>query len=248
MESYEVLATYYDRFTDDVGYVAWADYIEKIFEKENVNPKLILDLACGTGSLTAILANRGYDMIGVDASSEMLTQAFSNVMDIENRPLLLNQRMENLELYGTVDAVVCCLDSVNYVTDKNALKHAIKRVYESLEPNGIFIFDINTEKKFKDIAGTSYVREDGDVYCVWQCIVDGDICTYDFDIFELTEDNLWVRNKETHEERIYKQKELENWLCNAGFIDIKVYKELSFENACDTEHRLFFVAKKGETN
>lgn len=104
MNSYETLSEYYDRFTDDVGYEEWADFFERLFEREGVKPSLVLDLACGTGSLTRILAQRGYDMIGADASPEMLMQALQNTLDCEPRPLLLNQRMEELDLYGAVDA------------------------------------------------------------------------------------------------------------------------------------------------
>ena len=104
MDSYRFLSSYYDRFTDDVGYIEWADFFEQIFERERVHPHLILDLACGTGSLSRELSIRGYDMIGVDASPEMLMQAMENTVDLKSRPLFLNQTMEDLDLYGTVDA------------------------------------------------------------------------------------------------------------------------------------------------
>ena len=110
MNSYETLSEYYDRFTDDVGYEEWADFFERLFEKEGVKPSLVLDLACGTGSLTRILAQRGYDMIGADASPEMLMQALQNTLDCEPRPLLLNQRMEELDLSGAVDACLFVFD------------------------------------------------------------------------------------------------------------------------------------------
>ena len=110
MNSYETLSAYYDRFTDDVGYADWADFFERLFAREGMQPKLVLDLACGTGSLTKILADRGYEMIGVDASPEMLMQAMQNTMDCAPRLLFLNQRMEELDLYGTVDVCLCCLD------------------------------------------------------------------------------------------------------------------------------------------
>ena len=135
MNSYETLSEYYDRFTDDVGYEEWADFFERLFEREGVKPSLVLDLACGTGSLTRILAQRGYDMIGADASPEMLMQALQNTLDCEPRPLLLNQRMEELDLYGAVDACLCCLDSVNYVTEPEALQTALERVHTFLRRN-----------------------------------------------------------------------------------------------------------------
>ena len=163
MNSYETLSEYYDRFTDDVGYEEWADFFERLFEREGVKPSLVLDLACGTGSLTRILAQRGYDMIGADASPEMLMQALQNTLDCEPRPLLLNQRMEELDLYGAVDACLCCLDSVNYVTEPEALQTAFERVHTFLNPDGLFVFDINTPEKFARIDGESYVREDDGV-------------------------------------------------------------------------------------
>ena len=149
MNSYETLSVYYDRFTDDVGYADWADFFERLFAREGMQPKLVLDLACGTGSLTKILADRGYEMIGVDASPEMLMQAMQNTMDCAPRPLFLNQRMEELDLYGTVDVCLCCLDSVNYVTEPEVLQKAFERVHLFLEPKtGLFVFDVNTPEKF----------------------------------------------------------------------------------------------------
>lgn len=129
MNSYQTLSAYYDRFTDDVGYGQWADFFEQLFAREDIRPQLVLDLACGTGSLTRLLAKRGYDMIGADASPEMLMQAMQNTMDCSPRPLLINQRMEELDLYGNVDACLCCLDSVNYVTDPDDLAEAFRRVH-----------------------------------------------------------------------------------------------------------------------
>ena len=158
MNSYQTLSAYYDRFTDDVGYEQWADFFEQLFAREGINPKLVLDLACGTGSLTRLLAERGYDMIGADASPEMLMQAMQNTIDCDPRPLLINQRMEELDLYGNVDACLCCLDSVNYVTDPGDLAEAFRRVHLFLNPDGLFVFDINTPEKFARIDGESWSR------------------------------------------------------------------------------------------
>ena len=159
MNSYQTLSAYYDRFTDDVGYARWADFFERLFAREGMQPKLVLDLACGTGSLTGILAQRGYEMIGVDASPDMLMQAMQNTMNCDPRPLFLNQRMEALDLYGTVDVCLCCLDSVN------------------------------TPEKFARMDGNCYVREDEDVFCAWQAAVEDGLCAYQFDIFERSGEN-----------------------------------------------------------
>ena len=243
MNSYETLSEYYDRFTDDVGYEEWADFFERLFEKEGVKPELVLDLACGTGSLTRILAQRGYDMIGADASPEMLMQALQNTLDCEPRPLLLNQRMEELDLYGAVDACLCCLDSVNYVTEPEDLQTAFERVHTFLNPDGLFVFDINTPEKFARIDGESYVREDDGVFCVWQAAVEDGLCAYQFDIFE-QEDDVWHRAQETHEERIYEPAQLTAMLEQAGFTEIKTYGDQSFAPVQGGEDRIYFTARK----
>ena len=244
MNSYEILSAYYDRFTDDVGYADWADFFERLFAREEMQPKLVLDLACGTGSLTRILADRGYEMIGVDASPEMLMQAMQNTMDCAPRPLFLNQRMEELDLYGTVDVCLCCLDSVNYVTEPEVLQKAFERVHLFLEPKtGLFVFDINTPDKFARMDGNSYVREDEDVFCVWQAAVEDGLCAYQFDIFERDGD-AWTRAQETHEERIYTVEQLTAMLEKAGFSEIKTYGDQSFVPVRGGEDRIYFTARK----
>lgn len=243
MDSYRFLSAYYDRFTDDVGYTRWADYFERIFKREGLAPHLIVDLACGTGSLSAEMTARGYEMIGVDASADMLMQAMNNTLALSPRPIFLNQRMEELDLYGTVDAVLCCLDSVNYVTDPAALREAFRRVELFLEPGGIFIFDVNTAAKFERMDGESYVREDEDVYCVWQVTFDGSLCTYDFDIFE-RQGKLWQRLRENHSERYYAAEQLTELLRAVGFEKICLYPELDFGAVTGKEDRIFFTARK----
>lgn len=243
MDSYRFLSAYYDRFTDDVGYSKWADFFEKVFQKEGLKPHLILDLACGTGRLSQELAVRGYEMIGVDASTEMLMQAMNNTIDLTPRPLFLHQPMEELDLYGTVDACLCCLDSVNYITDPETLREALRRVELFLEPGGVFIFDVNTLKKFTQMNGQCYVREDDDVYCIWQVDFDGSLCHYDFDIFE-RQGEYWKRSQESHEERFYAPEMLQKLLKELGFIHIKFYPELSFGKLDGQDDRIFISARK----
>lgn len=244
MNSYQALAAYYDRFTDDVGYADWADFFERLFAREGVQPGLILDLACGTGSLTKILAERGYEMIGADASPDMLMQAMQNTIDCAPRPLFLNQRMEELDLYGTVDVCLCCLDSINYVTDPAALQRAFERVHLFLEPKtGLFVFDVNTPEKFARIDGNAYVREDEGVFCVWQAAVEDGLCAYQFDIFT-REGGGWARAQETHEERIYTPETLTAMLARAGFSEIKTYGDQSFAPVRGGEDRIYFTARK----
>ena len=244
MNSYETLSAYYDRFTEDVGYAGWADFFERVFAREGVQPGLILDLACGTGSLTRLLADRGYEMIGADASPDMLMQAMQNTMDCDPRPLFLNQRMEDLDLYGTVDVCLCCLDSINYVTDPDTLQKAFERVHLFLEPKtGLFVFDVNTPEKFARIDGNAYVREDEDVFCVWQAAVEDGLCAYQFDIFE-RDGEAWTRAQETHEERVYPLEQLAAMLARAGFSEIKTYGDQSFSPVRGGEDRVYFTARK----
>ena len=153
MSSYEFLAGCYDRFTYDVDYAAWADYIEQHFRKRGLPGKTVLDLACGTGSLTRELALRGYEMIGVDLSAEMLAEAAEKNRNVgEISPMFLCQPMEKLDLYGTIDACVCCLDSVNYVTSPKKLQKAFERVHLFLMPGGLFLFDVNTPEKLEGLV------------------------------------------------------------------------------------------------
>ena len=160
--------------------------------------------------------------------------------------LLLHQPMQELELYGGIDACVCCLDSVNYVEDPDMLREAMKRVYAYLRPGGLFLFDVNTRSKLERIDGQSFVREDEDVFCVWQCMLEENLCQYHFDIFELNEDGAWNRYEEHHIERVYDNAELTDMLQQAGFADIELRGELSDEPPKDKEERIFFLARKPE--
>ncbi len=244
---YALLSEYYDRFTDDVPYERWADFFEHIFAQRGTKPKVVLDLACGTGSMTRILAERGYDMIAVDQSEDMLMVAMDAWVDepLEERPMFLHQSMDELELYGGIDACVCCLDSVNYVTDPNVLKEAFRRVHEYLSEDGLFVFDINSRAKLQRIDGQSFVREDEDVYCVWQIRIDeDDLCHYDFDIFELNEQGAWNRYQEHHAERIYEVQALKTMLEETGYTDIQICGELTEQPPKAEEERIFFIARK----
>ena len=243
MSCYEALAASYDGLTRDIPYEKYLRFFKTLLRRHGVTATSVLDLACGTGSLTRLLAKRGYDMIGADASPEMLMQAMQNTMDCSPRPLLINQRMEELDLYGNVDACLCCLDSVNYVTDPDDLAEAFRRVHLFLNPDGLFVFDINTPAKFSRIDGESYVREDDGVFCVWQAAVEDGLCAYQFDIFEQDGDS-WSRAQETHEERVYEPQQLVRMLEEAGFTEIKTYGDQSFAPVKGGEDRIYFTARK----
>ena len=248
MSSYDFLAGCYDRLTYDVDYSAWADYIEKHFTRRGLPGKTVLDLACGTGSLTRELALRGYEIIGVDLSAEMLAEAAEKnrgVSPIE--PIFLCQSMDKLDLYGTIDACVCCLDSVNYVTSPKQLQRAFERVHLFLMPGGLFLFDVNTPTKLQAMDGQVFLDETEDTYCVWRGEYSrrSKICSYFMDIFRLDEETgLWERGEELHRERAYDLEELTAMLERAGFRDIKTYGELKLRPPAHGEGRVFFAARK----
>ena len=248
MSSYDFLAGCYDRLTYDVDYAAWANYIEKHFKKQGLPGNTVLDLACGTGSLTCELAQRGYEMIGVDLSPDMLAQAAEKNREVDGiPPIFLCQSMDKLDLYGTIDACVCCLDSVNYVTDPKKLCRAFERIHLFLMPGGLFLFDINTPAKLEGLDGQVFLDETEDAYCVWRAEYSPRrrVCSYFMDIFCLDEDSgLWERGEELHEEYAYTPEELVEYLRQAGFRDIRQYGNLKMRSPVPGEDRIFFTARK----
>ena len=248
MSSYDFLAGCYDQLTYDVDYCAWADYIEKHFHRQGLPGRTVLDLACGTGSLTRELAERGYEMIGVDLSPDMLAEAAEKNGDVDGiPPMFLCQSMDKLDLYGTIDACVCCLDSVNYVTNPKKLQKAFERVHLFLMPGGLFLFDINTPEKLMGLDGQMFLDETEDTYCVWRAEYSKRrrVCSYFMDIFRLDEDTAsWDRGEELHEEYAYTPAELEEYLRRAGFTHIRQYGNLKLRAPKPGEDRIFFVARK----
>lgn len=243
MSAYEALAASYDRFTNDVPYEAVADYLLELLERHGAHPASILDLACGTGSLTCILARRGYSVIGVDQSEEMLTVAYSKAMALEQRPLFVHQQMQALELPESVDAVVCTLDSLNYLTEPDDCRETIRRVYDALAPGGAFVFDVNTPEKLRALDGQVFLDEDEDQYCVWRASFSDNLCAYGMDIFQ-RQGRLWRRSFEEHLEYAYTLEELTGYLADAGFTGIAVYGDRSLSAPREGEQRAYFFARK----
>lgn len=246
MSMYATMAQYYDELTDDVPYEEFCAFIEKTFKRYGASPKLILDLACGTGSVTKLLAEKGYDMIGADISAEMLTEAQQKCIDLWNKPTFIRQSMTNLNLYGTVDAVVCLLDSVNYLDTLTKLDRAFARVSLFLNPGGLFIFDLNTAYKLSSIGGNSFVREADGVFCVWQAAWKASARTAEFylDFFAGSDNEHYVRSSEVHRERAHSPEEIAAALEKNGMELVKVYGELKFRAPREDEERIFCVARK----
>lgn len=248
MSAYESLAAVYDALTGDVGYARRADYLERLFRKSRIPVHTVLDLACGTGSLTRELALRGYEMIGADRSPEMLAQAVEKNRDVSPiQPMFLCQSMEKLDLYGTIDACVCCLDSVNYVTDPKKLAQAFGRVHLFLMPGGLFLFDVNTPEKLEGLDGQVFLDETEETYCVWRSKFSkrSRICSYYMDIFRLDPaSGQWNRGEELHRERAYSLEELTAMLAEAGFCDIRLFGDQKMRPPRPGEQRVFFSARK----
>ena len=252
-ESYGAISAIYDSINSEIDYKRWADFVESCFEKHlPCRPELLLDLACGTGSMTLELAKRGYDMIGVDGSSDMLNIAYERKFDL-NLPrdvLFLLQDMRSFELYGTVGATLCCLDSLNYLLDPKELSTVFSLVHNYSDPDALFIFDMNTPYKFEQIySNNAYVLEDekdgGAIYCGWQNFYDVQtkICDFYLSVFEENEDGSYVRSDEHQSERCYTEGEIRKALSGAGFELVGVYADYAFSAPTDTSERWYFVAR-----
>ena len=245
-ETYQSLAGCYDAMTQDVNYPAWADFLEELFQKEDHPVHTVLDLACGTGTMSFLLAERGYELIGVDFSPDMLAIAVNKQLSAgKERPIFLCQPMDQLDLYGTVDACVCLLDSINHVTVPEELQTVFQRVWLFLEPGGLFVFDVHTPSHLKSLDGGIFLDETEDAYCVWRTDYHTErrICTYAMDIFS-RQGTVWTRDGEVHEEFAYTTEELTHFLENAGFTAIHQYGEVTVRNVESGEARIFFTAKK----
>ena len=243
---YDLLAPFYDEVNRDIDYSAWADFIEKIIEREYRmgKPELILDLACGTGRMTRELAARGYDMTGVDNSVEMLDIArnYSENYDI----LWLCQDMCDFELYGTVDVTVSCLDCINHITDYKKLKKCLDLVHNYLIPGGLFIFDINSKYKFENIyKDNSFVMEEKDSFCVWQNYYDKrkSLCDFYITVFKEDNDGKYVRYDAVDTERAYSLKRIKKELSEAGFEFIGAYGDYDFNEAGEQDERIYIAAR-----
>ena len=246
MNAYKNLASSYDRLTNDVDYESWVDFAQAILDREGLKPRTVADLACGTGSATRILAQRGYRVTAVDLSEDMLTEAMDKCADLPNLPTFVHQNLAELRLPRAVDMAVCFLDSLDYILDPADCERAIQRTYRALNPGGIFIFDVNTPEKLRAMDGQVFLDEDDDVYCVWRGEFDDDtnIYSYGMDLFQ-RDGEVWHRSFEEHREYAYSIEQLKTYLKNAGFTNIRVWADREFCAPREGEQRVWFQARKG---
>ena len=246
MNAYNALAASYDRLTNDVDYVATVDFYWELLEREGLQPRTAVDLACGTGSVALLLAQKGLRVIGVDMSEDMLCMANQKTADLENSPTFVCQKLQKLHLPRGVDLAVCALDSLDYITNPSDCKEAIRRVYKVLNPGGCFVFDVNTPEKLRAMDNQIFLDEDDDVYCVWRGEFDEqtNICTYAMDLFQ-RDGNAWYRSFEEHQEYAYSQTQLIGYLREAGFIGIEVFADRKLHAPKLGEQRIYLKARKG---
>ena len=246
MSSYAAFADYYDALTQNVDYNGYADYLCQILERQHHDPGITLDLACGTGSLTLALYDRGLDVYGIDGSPDMLSVAQQKAAEQEKQILFLCQKMQSIDLYGTVNTVFCVLDSINHLTAEQDVRKTFQRVSLFLEPGGYFVFDVNTAYKHREVLGDNvFVYDTDDVYCVWQnqYLADSQEVEITLDFFA-QEDGAYYRSSEQFRERAYDPAVLEQMLTAAGLETVTVYDALSFDPPKPDSQRLVFVTRK----
>ena len=244
-----MLASCYDSFTKDVQYERRARYLSRLLALPRGQSRTVLDLACGTGTLTEIFSRAGHRMVGVDLSADMLAVAANKFTELpqEERPLLLQQSMTALRLPFPVDAAFCALDGLNYLLRPEEVRRTFRAVAKVLKPGGRFAFDVHSQEHLAALDGQIFLDETEDAYCVWRSdyASRARIISYGMDIFRRDRDGRWQRSFEEHRERAYGAEELTAWLSEAGFTDVRVYGEFTGKAPRPGEERLYFSAGKG---
>jgi len=222
---YESLAAFYDRLTEDVDYRRFADRYERAFSEDGGEFRLLLDLCCGTGSLSLEMSRRGYEMIGVDGSEAMLMQAREKCAGLPVPPLFLLQDAGELDLYGTVDAAFCSLEGINYLSPET-LERLLGRLFLFIRPGGLLLFDLRTPDYLESLDGDTFVDEDDEVFCLWRADFDGELqaLVYGMDLFS-REGALWRRSREEHIEYAHSLSFLSGLLKEHGFTELKAEED-----------------------
>ena len=255
MSSYESFARVYDLFMDNIPYEEWCGYLTGLLEDQGIRDGLVLELGCGTGKMTRLLAGKGYDMIGVDNSVDMLEIAMEKKEEEGQDILYLLQDMREFELYGTVRAVVSVCDSMNYLTEEEDLLEVFRLVNNYLDPGGIFIFDLNTEYKYEEILGEATIAEDReDASFIWDNYYDPEeqINEYDLALFipvEKDGETLYRKYEETHYQKAYSLEKVKELLAKAGMEFVDAYDAFTRNPVKEDSERIYILAReKGKKN
>lgn len=243
---YNDFAYSYDSLMRDVDYTKRAEYLASLFCRYDRMPTLMLDLACGTGEFCNQFASKGVSVIGVDISYDMLSIAREKSAQQGNDVLYLCQDAAELDLYGTVDGAICCLDSLNHITDYNAFCKAIERVSLFLEKDRLFIFDVNTVYKHREVLGNNtFVIDTEDVYCVWQNEFNDKDNTVNINLdFFTPDDDAYIRTNEEFCERAYTNQEIETALKKAGLKIEAILDDMSLDAPSEEAERIIYVTRK----
>ncbi|TCK92389.1 methyltransferase family protein [Natranaerovirga hydrolytica] len=248
MATYESFATVYDRFMDEVPYEEWVQYIEKLFNAYSMDSKLILDLGCGTGNVTLPLSKKGYEMIGIDNSEEMLMIAKEKASQEKANILYLNQDMREFELYGTVGCVISICDSINYILEESDLLDVFKLVNNYLDPEGLFIFDLNTEYKYKSVLGNNVFGENKE-HCsyIWENYYyeEDSINEYNLTLF-VEENGLYRKYEEEHYQKAYDIETIKDLLKKSGLEFLEAYDAFTMTKPKADSERIYIIAKEKE--
>lgn len=247
MDAYSSFAEVYDTFMDNVPYEEWAEYLAAILREYGIEDGLVLDLGCGTGSMTEKMAAKGYDMIGVDNSGEMLEIAMEKKEKSGWDILYLMQDMREFELYGTVRGVISACDSVNYITDEKELEQVFRLVNNYLDPEGIFIFDFNTEYKYREILGQQTIAENRENNSfIWENDYDEEtgINTYELALFLKREDGLYEKQEEIHYQKAYTLEAMKRIIERAGLEFVTAYDAFTDRRPDEKSERIYVIARE----
>lgn len=247
MESYSSLAGVYDLFMDNIDYEDWCEYLTGLLHSFGICDGLLLELGCGTGIMTELLQKKGYDMIGVDNSEEMLQAAMEKREQSQADILYLLQDMREFELFGTVKAVVSICDSMNYILEEEELLEVFRLVNNYLDPGGYFIFDMNTLYKYKEVIGEQTIAENRDeASFIWENYFDDEtsINEYALTIFKKEKEGLYRKYEEYHEQRAYEIQEIQRLLTMAGMEFVAVYDAFSQNPPTKDSQRVYFIARE----
>ncbi len=247
MSGYSAFARYYDDLTANIDYGKRGRYFDEIIKKfKQTEGTILLDLACGTGSISEVMAELGYDVIGVDNSDEMLGTALDKKFDSGHNIQYLCQDMRKLDMFGTIDIAICALDSINHLSSLSDVKKVFENVAFFSELNGLFIFDVNTTYKHRHIlANNTFTYETDNVYCIWEntLVPETDEVKIDLEFFEREENGLYSRSSESFSEKAYSEEDIERLLKESGFELLGKYGDDSFSAPVEDTQRIVYAAR-----